>query len=106
MGDDWRGPACSPGWRRGHGISRPCALVQRRTIPARGGTPAARKRNHETKGPKPGHSSRGERHMTPDRLYRTAIVPALAELSQLGIPSTPFSARFVLAIALQESNLA
>ena len=44
--------------------------------------------------------------MTPDRLYRTAIVPALAELSQLGIPSTPFSARFVLAIALQESNLA
>lgn len=44
--------------------------------------------------------------MTPERLYRTAIIPALAELSALGIPSTPFSARFVLAIALQESNLA
>lgn len=44
--------------------------------------------------------------MTPERLYRTAIIPALAELSVLGVPSTPFSARFVLAIALQESNLA
>lgn len=44
--------------------------------------------------------------MTPERLYRTAIIPALTELSALGIPSTPFSARFVLAIALQESNLA
>lgn len=44
--------------------------------------------------------------MTPERLHRTAIVPALAELSVLGIPSTPYSARFLLAIALQESNLA
>ena len=44
--------------------------------------------------------------MTPERLYRTAILPALNELSILGIPSTPFSARIVLAIALQESNLA
>lgn len=44
--------------------------------------------------------------MTPERLYRVAIVPALAELSTLGLPSTPFAARFLLAIALQESNLA
>lgn len=44
--------------------------------------------------------------MTPERLYRNAIAPALAELSLLGVPSTPFGARFVLAIALQESNLA
>jgi len=43
--------------------------------------------------------------MTPERFYRTAIRPALAELSRLGIPDTPFSARIVLAIALQESNL-
>lgn len=44
--------------------------------------------------------------MTPERLYRTAIIPALAELSVMGIPATPYSARIVLAIALQESNLA
>lgn len=44
--------------------------------------------------------------MTPERLYRVAILPALAELSALGVPSTPFAQRFLLAIALQESNLA
>lgn len=44
--------------------------------------------------------------MTPERLYRVAILPALAELSALGLPSTPFAARFLLSIALQESNLA
>lgn len=44
--------------------------------------------------------------MTPERLYRNAIRPALAELSQLGIPDTPYSARIILAIALQESSLA
>lgn len=44
--------------------------------------------------------------MAPDRLYRTAILPALAELSVLGIKATSQAARFMLAIALQESNLA
>lgn len=43
--------------------------------------------------------------MTPERLYRVAILPAMAELSALGIPSTPYAWRFLLAIALQESNL-
>lgn len=43
--------------------------------------------------------------MTPQRLYQTAIRPALDELAGLGIPSTPQAARFLLAIALQESAL-
>lgn len=43
--------------------------------------------------------------MTPQRLYQTAIRPALDELAQLGIPSSPQAARFLLAIALQESGL-
>lgn len=43
--------------------------------------------------------------MTPQRLYQTAIRIALDELAQMGIASTPQAARFVLAIALQESNL-
>lgn len=43
--------------------------------------------------------------MTPQRLYQTAIRPALDELAALGIPSSPQAARFLLAIALQESGL-
>jgi len=43
--------------------------------------------------------------MTPNRLYQTAIRPALEELALLGIPNTPQAARFLLAIALQESGL-
>jgi hypothetical protein len=43
--------------------------------------------------------------MTPQRLYQTAIRPALDELAGLGIPSSPQAARFLLAIALQESGL-
>jgi len=43
--------------------------------------------------------------MTPQRLYQTAIRPALDELAQLGIPSSPLAARHLLAIAIQESGL-
>lgn len=43
--------------------------------------------------------------MTPLRLLRTAIAPALAELVQHGIPDTPDARRLLLAIALQESGL-
>jgi hypothetical protein len=43
--------------------------------------------------------------MTPERLLRTAILPALAELATRGIPDTYEARRFVLAIALQESGL-
>ncbi len=44
--------------------------------------------------------------MTPLRLLKLAIVPALAELANHGIPDTPDARRFLLAIALQESGLA
>ncbi len=44
--------------------------------------------------------------MTPSRLLRTAILPALAELKALGIPPSASAARFMLAIALQESEVA
>ena len=43
--------------------------------------------------------------MTPQRLYQTAINPALSELNALGIPADPLAARLLLAIALQESGL-
>jgi hypothetical protein len=43
--------------------------------------------------------------MTPQRLLNTGIVPALEELSTLGIPDSVDARRFLLAIALQESNL-
>jgi len=43
--------------------------------------------------------------MKPTTLLQTAILPALAELEALGIKSSPLAARFVLAIALQESKL-
>lgn len=43
--------------------------------------------------------------MTPLRLLRAAIVPALSELALSGIPDTPGARRFLLAIALQESGL-
>jgi hypothetical protein len=43
--------------------------------------------------------------MKPDRLLRTSIIPALAELAMCGIPDTPDARRFLLAIALQESGL-
>lgn len=43
--------------------------------------------------------------MTPARLLRSAIVPALAELAMCGIPDTRDARRFLLAIALQESRL-
>lgn len=44
--------------------------------------------------------------MNPQRLLQTAIMPALNELASLGIPSSVSAARFLLAIALQESGLA
>lgn len=44
--------------------------------------------------------------MNPTRLLKTAIMPALDELATLGIPSSIAAARFLLAIALQESGLA
>lgn len=44
--------------------------------------------------------------MTPIRLLKSAIMPALDELATLGIPSNIRAARFMLAIALQETNLA
>ena len=43
--------------------------------------------------------------MTPQRLYQTAIRPALDELVSLGVKSSPQAARFLLAIAIQESGL-
>jgi len=44
--------------------------------------------------------------MSPIRLLNLAIIPALAELARCGIPDTTDARRFLLAIALQESNLA
>lgn len=44
--------------------------------------------------------------MEPKRLLKTAIMPALDELATMGIPSSPSAARFLLAIALQESGIA
>lgn len=43
--------------------------------------------------------------MTPHRLLETAIKPALAELAATGIPDSFSARRFLLAIAMQESNL-
>ncbi|UGQ44983.1 hypothetical protein [Massilia endophytica] len=43
--------------------------------------------------------------MTPIRLLQTAIMPALNELATLGIPANIRAARFMLAIALQETGL-
>lgn len=43
--------------------------------------------------------------MTPIRLLKTAITPALAELGIAGIPDTTDARRFLLAVALQESAL-
>lgn len=44
--------------------------------------------------------------MKPERLLQTAILPALDELATLGIRTEVGAARFLLAIALQESGLA
>lgn len=44
--------------------------------------------------------------MSPLRLLGLAIAPALTELAGRGIPDSPAARRFVLAIALQESDLA
>lgn len=44
--------------------------------------------------------------MTPERLLRTGIIPALAELEASGIHDTVEARRFLLAIALQESGAA
>ena len=44
--------------------------------------------------------------MTPDRLLKTAILPALAELAAAGIRDSLEARRHVLAISLQESGLA
>lgn len=44
--------------------------------------------------------------MKPNRLLQTAIYPALLELDGMGIPTSPKAARFLLAIAIQESGLA
>jgi hypothetical protein len=43
--------------------------------------------------------------VTPVRLLKTAIIPALTELASTGIPDTLEARRFLLAIALQESGL-
>lgn len=43
--------------------------------------------------------------MTPIRLLRTAIIPALTALSPYGIHDSAEARRFLLAIALQESGL-
>jgi len=43
--------------------------------------------------------------MTPIRLLQTAVLPALNELATEGIPANVNAARFILAIALQESSL-
>lgn len=44
--------------------------------------------------------------MKPNRLLQNAIYPALLELDGMGIPTSPKAARFLLAIAIQESGLA
>jgi hypothetical protein len=44
--------------------------------------------------------------MTPQRLLKTGIIPALADLEQQGIPDSVDARRFLLAIAMQESGLA
>lgn len=44
--------------------------------------------------------------MTPHKLLYLAIVPALGELKQHGIPDTFLARRLLLAIALQESRIA
>lgn len=43
--------------------------------------------------------------MTPQRLLKTAVIPALSELESAGITDTFEARRFLLAIALQESGL-
>lgn len=43
--------------------------------------------------------------MTPSRLLKFGITPALTELEQYGIPNTMAARRFLLTIALQESAL-
>lgn len=43
--------------------------------------------------------------MKPNTLLQTAIRPALSELEVFGIKTGPLAERFLLAIALQESNL-
>ena len=43
--------------------------------------------------------------MTPNRLLKTAILPAFSELASLGVNDSKEARRFVLAIALQESAL-
>lgn len=43
--------------------------------------------------------------MTPEKLLNTAILPALTELSALGVPPSRSAIRQILAIALQESGL-
>lgn len=43
--------------------------------------------------------------MTPERLLKQGILPALAELSGLGVKHAPPTARFLLAVALQETGL-
>lgn len=43
--------------------------------------------------------------MTPIRLLSTAIIPALSDLAERGIPDVLDARRFMLAIALQESGL-
>lgn len=43
--------------------------------------------------------------MTPYRLLKTAIIPALADLESAGIKDSFEARRFLLAIALQESGL-
>lgn len=44
--------------------------------------------------------------MKPNRLLQTGIMPALLELDGMGIPTSRNAARFLLAIAIQESGLA
>ena len=44
--------------------------------------------------------------MTPQRVLKTGIIPALAELELQGIKDTVDARRFLMAIALQESGLA
>ena len=44
--------------------------------------------------------------MTPQRVLKTGIIPALSELELQGIKDTVDARRFLMAIALQESGLA
>lgn len=44
--------------------------------------------------------------MTPQRLLKTGIAPALAELEAQGVRDTVDARRFLLAIAMQETSLA